>query len=221
VTIRRTLGKKRNASRRSRSSPATALARRIEILDAAIRVVAEGGLRGLTHRAVDAEAGLPEGSTSAYFRTRIALITAVVGRLDERIGADVEAIATEVAAHPGDPEQAMESALRLMSAWLADPAPFIARNELTMEALRRPELRDTMLTWRTGFEKLVERILVDAGIARPDERAGILVACFDGIMLHSLLPLDPSDPEAVRTMAVEQARTLLTALVGAWAPDAG
>ena len=35
-----------------------------------------GGLRGLTHRAVDAEAGLPEGSCSAYMRTRVALLTA-------------------------------------------------------------------------------------------------------------------------------------------------
>ena len=34
------------------------------ILESATRVVAAGGMRGLTHRAVDAEAGLPQGSTS-------------------------------------------------------------------------------------------------------------------------------------------------------------
>src|SRR5690349_2893472 len=43
------------------------------ITDAAIQLVAEQGMRGLTHRAVDRRAGLPEGSTSAYFRTRKAL----------------------------------------------------------------------------------------------------------------------------------------------------
>ena len=45
------------------------------LLAAAVRVLATGGLRGLTHRAVDSEAGLPQGSCSAYMRTRLALLT--------------------------------------------------------------------------------------------------------------------------------------------------
>jgi len=47
--------------------------RRRELLDAAVTVAARDGLRGLTHRAVDRQAGLPEGSCSAYLRTRAAL----------------------------------------------------------------------------------------------------------------------------------------------------
>ena len=50
------------------------------LLDAAIRVLGSGGPRQLTHRAVDAEAGVPVGSTSNYFRTREALVDAVVAR---------------------------------------------------------------------------------------------------------------------------------------------
>ena len=59
------------------------------ITDAAIALVAEQGMRGLTHRAVDRRAGLPEGSTSAYFRTRKALVEGFVERLasQERISA--------------------------------------------------------------------------------------------------------------------------------------
>ena len=57
---------------------------RLEVLaDAAIDLVAESGMRGLTHRAVDARAGVPAGSTSAYFRTREALIEGMVRRLAE------------------------------------------------------------------------------------------------------------------------------------------
>lgn len=55
--------------------------RRDALADAAIAVLANKGGRGLTHRAVDSAAGLPEGSTSYYFRTRQALLTAVVQRL--------------------------------------------------------------------------------------------------------------------------------------------
>ena len=57
------------------------------IADAAIHLVAIRGVRGLTHRAVDAAAGLPPGSTSYYLRTRHALLTACLARLlalDER-----------------------------------------------------------------------------------------------------------------------------------------
>ncbi|MFC7482775.1 TetR/AcrR family transcriptional regulator [Luedemannella flava] len=54
--------------------------RRDDLLDAAITVLGEGGMRALTHRAVDAAAGLPAGSTSNYFRTRDALLGAVIDR---------------------------------------------------------------------------------------------------------------------------------------------
>ncbi len=48
--------------------------RRDDLLDAAICVLGESGIRGLTHRAVDAAAGLPAGSASNLFRTRDALL---------------------------------------------------------------------------------------------------------------------------------------------------
>ena len=39
--------------------------RRTLLLDAALELVGTQGMRGLTHRAVDAAAGLPPGSTSS------------------------------------------------------------------------------------------------------------------------------------------------------------
>src|ERR1700753_1326967 len=54
------------------------------LLDAAIQVLGTGGLRALTHRAVDAAAGVPAGSASNYFSTRESLLTAVVDRVSAR-----------------------------------------------------------------------------------------------------------------------------------------
>jgi AcrR family transcriptional regulator len=54
------------------------------IADAALALLAERGMRGLTHRAVDETAGLPQGSTSNYARTRQALLEAAVRRLADR-----------------------------------------------------------------------------------------------------------------------------------------
>jgi len=61
----------------------TPSARTRQIGDAAIAVLAEHGARGLTHRAVDQAAGLPPGTTSNYARTRAALLTLVLTRIDE------------------------------------------------------------------------------------------------------------------------------------------
>jgi hypothetical protein len=46
------------------------MSRRALIADTAISTLARDGMRGLTHRAVDRAAGLPEGSASYHFRTR-------------------------------------------------------------------------------------------------------------------------------------------------------
>ena len=57
------------------------MSRRALIADAAISTLASDGMRGLTHRAVDAQAAEPPGTTSRYFRTREALTDAVVERV--------------------------------------------------------------------------------------------------------------------------------------------
>ena len=44
--------------------------RRQLLADAAIAVISGSGMRALTHRAVDAAADVPSGTTSYHFRTR-------------------------------------------------------------------------------------------------------------------------------------------------------
>jgi len=188
--------------------------RRADLLDAAIDLVAGVGLRGLTHRAVDAASNLPEGSTSAYFRTRAALLTAVVVRLGERIGADVDGLADEAARHPGDAAHAIEHTLELLDCWLSDPAPLAARLELSLESTRRPELSEAMTNWRTTFEALVARILTDVGLGRASERATLIVACLDGILLHALTEAPATAPAGASAAAPAGATASVSA--AAW-----
>src|SRR5919202_6967900 len=58
--------------------------RRERLLDAAIQLVGVQGLTALTHRAVDAAARVPTGTTSNYWRTRQALLDALVDRVVAR-----------------------------------------------------------------------------------------------------------------------------------------
>ena len=57
--------------------------RRQRIIDAAIRVVGEKGLAGLTHRAVAAAADVPLGSTTYHFRTLDELTVAALRQASE------------------------------------------------------------------------------------------------------------------------------------------
>ena len=69
------------------------MTRQTEILDAAIETLGTRGMRGLTHRAVDEAAGLPQGSTSNHFRSRDALLEGIGERFIQRERAAFEAIA--------------------------------------------------------------------------------------------------------------------------------
>ena len=59
--------------------------RRSALADAGIRVLADEGARGLTHRAVDAAAGTPRGTASNYFPSRDELIAALTAVGVEKI----------------------------------------------------------------------------------------------------------------------------------------
>ena len=50
---------------------------KVRVLEAAVELLGTEGLRALTHARVDAQAGLPKGSTSNYFRTRAQLLIGV------------------------------------------------------------------------------------------------------------------------------------------------
>ncbi|MBT2270686.1 TetR/AcrR family transcriptional regulator [Rhodococcus qingshengii] len=69
--------------------------RRELIADAGIRIIARDGVRALTHRAVDREAQLPQGSTSYHAKTRAALLELIVDLLASRTKIDTEALAAD------------------------------------------------------------------------------------------------------------------------------
>ena len=157
------------------------MSRRAEIADAAIATAARGGMRGLTHRAVDRAAGLPEGSASYYFRTRRALLQAAVERLTELDIAELPAL-------PGQDLDALAAgAAALIGRWLTSGRDrHLARYELTLEATRRPELRATLAASGAAIRAAVAGQLAAAGISEPQRRADNLVDFLDGLLFHQI-----------------------------------
>lgn len=160
--------------------------RRREILAAATTVLARQGNRGLTHRAVDREAGLPEGSSSAYYRSRDALLGSLGDFVADRLAADVAALGARLAGCPGDHERAVAEVSGLFSRWLDQPDLLAARLELTVAATRDPVLAERFTLWRSDLVAMVRGVMSGAG-KDGGASAETLVAALDGVLLTSLM----------------------------------
>ena len=167
--------------------------RRLELVIAAQRVVGAGGLRALTHRAVDADAGLPEGSCSSYYRTKVALL----GALTEHIGHQLRVSVLDLgrcldvvhARHPDGQERTdavVGEVVALFERWLDEPGLVVTQAELGLEALRQPELGAALAEWRAGLVDVVAEIAAGSGKECSRGRADGLVAALEGILLGGL-----------------------------------
>ncbi|MER6998960.1 TetR family transcriptional regulator [Streptomyces sp. NPDC000410] len=151
------------------------------IADAALALLAERGMRGLTHRAVDERAGLPQGSTSNHARTRQALLEAAVRRLAER---EAQVLAPgEMPVPDGGTDQLLDALSLALHRYLTDhPALLVCRYELALEATRRPALRTFFDRTGALFREPLIALMAGAGSAEPERHALSLVAWCEGLM---------------------------------------
>ncbi|MHA3704692.1 TetR/AcrR family transcriptional regulator [Jatrophihabitans sp. YIM 134969] len=118
-------------------------ARRTALTDAGIAVLARDGARGLTHRAVDAEAGVPVGTTGNYFRSRADLLEALVARIFERLAPEPEVLASFARRRPSRARFA-DQIRDIVRRLLLHRDDTVALFELRIEAARRPEVAAVM-----------------------------------------------------------------------------
>jgi DNA-binding transcriptional regulator YbjK len=155
--------------------------RRTQLLDAAIDILADTGVGGLTHRLVDDRAGLPSGTTSNYFRTRLALLEATTNHVAEQHWQRVALLRALV----GQSVDA-ETVKALMARMISDPDERmrrgnIARMELFLEGTRRPELVPALGQIQAAALKSARVILEAAGFQPSDEQMGELARLLNGI----------------------------------------
>lgn len=166
--------------------------RRQHLLDAAVRVLARQGARGLTHRAVDREAGVPIGTTSNYFRTHQAIVTALFGRISERLTPDPEVHAALARRRPS---KALFAAYvrDIVDRLTADRDVAIALFELRLEATRNPAVAAQLQEWlSTGFAADVA-FNEAAGLPGGAHEIALFHYAVDGLVLDRLsVSIDPA-----------------------------
>jgi DNA-binding transcriptional regulator YbjK len=173
--------------------------RRRVLLEAALRLIGDGGLHALSHRAVEAEAGVPPGSAVYYFRTRDQLVAAVVHYLvdldrttGERLAHDV---AMALARHDG--QASTDQLLADVAEWFdRGRGTQLARYELELAGARDPRLRESMSEGAASFWRLFEPLVAAAGSQDAEHDARMVVAMLDGLLMDRFTH-DPPDASLI------------------------
>ncbi|WP_125098598.1 TetR/AcrR family transcriptional regulator [Leucobacter chromiireducens] len=169
---------------------------RSALIRATVVVVAAGGLRALTYRAVAAEAGVSHGLVRHHFGTRDQLI----------------AEAMEYAIHESLRESNMLQAELTSDEFAAGIESLAAREaeiqsfqyELLLESRRRPELRSLAALHYSSYREAIGRQLTRLGVSDA-ELTELIWFALDGIVFKQLVV-----PEDV-TPAVRLIRKLVSA----------
>ncbi|MEV6276915.1 TetR family transcriptional regulator [Nocardia sp. NPDC051832] len=180
--------------------------RKTLLADAAIEVIGEQGLRGLTHRAVEMRAELPPGTCSYHFPTRRALLTAIVDRIADLERADIERFSAGQLSPTMDSAALIEGATTTLAHWLG-PARARSRARLLLELdpPSRQLMAATIETLTAGFVEMAAAVTGDT------EQASLIVALIDGLVLHELA-------HGATPVDVDRLRTKLTSLVALTLP---
>jgi AcrR family transcriptional regulator len=173
-------------------------------LAAAVELLGADGVRALSHARVDAQAGLPPGSTSNWFRTRRALLAGVVDWIAERERGDFDPGAVPRITGPDDLVEGLCTMVELQAGPFANRTR--ARYALFLELAGDPELGEPLLRERREFERWTERLVGALGIADPAPATRAVMALCDGLLLHRLtvdpeLDLRPAIRRAVQALA--------------------
>ncbi|MBP2413843.1 DNA-binding transcriptional regulator YbjK [Arthrobacter stackebrandtii] len=152
-------------------------------LTAAIRLVGGQGVRALTHARVDAEAGLPKGSTSNWFRTRDALVAGVIVTIAEQERAELAAVLTFA--------RTADEVIDILSALVEDATGTHvcrtrARYALFLETAATPDARAPMRTQRSMFEEWTRGLMSTLGARDPDAAARAMLAVCAGLIVNRL-----------------------------------
>ncbi|MEV1093533.1 TetR/AcrR family transcriptional regulator [Streptomyces microflavus] len=163
--------------------------RRDRIIDAALGLIADEGVAGISHRKVAARAGVPLGSMTYHFASMDELLHeaftrfsgTIVAVFEDRLGA---------AATPDEAREAVADLVHHLSG--GNQRELILTHELYTLAARKPAYRELTREWMSRSRRALEWHF-DAATARQ------LDALIEGLSIHRALETEPHD----RALTVE------------------
>ncbi len=162
--------------------------RRVQVLEATLRLLAREGPRAVTHRAVAREAGTSLRATTYYFSSRDELLVEALTHYARNAFARFDRLRAPLADVGDDPltQAADVLALTVLSDLEEDRAGLVAEYELALEIGRRPELEPAFAEWQRRLETLLATYAGLLGSSRPALHARLVLATLRGLELEAL-----------------------------------
>ncbi|HKP42211.1 TetR/AcrR family transcriptional regulator [Mycobacterium sp.] len=167
------------------------------LLAAAIRVVADRGLRNLTYRGVAREAGVTHGLVTHHFGSRDALLIDAL-----RYALENSLVAISSAPGTGRLEGLFDGLADMVE---QDPAMQAFQYELILEGRRRPKLQVHIEQLYTDYRNALRDELRHGGFDTSDGFVYLVFAALDGLVFQQVFA---GDSQATRG-ALEHLRKLL------------
>ncbi|WP_166259452.1 TetR/AcrR family transcriptional regulator [Marinobacter salicampi] len=178
--------------------------RRRQILEAALRILARDGIRGVKHRPVAKEAGVPLASTTYYFRDLDELIGDAFALFAEKAQGDLDnfyarlnrlldSYPEEVLDAAGPGREMLAKSLTTVSAdyiselFVTRRREVLAEQVLLLEALRDARLAEVAQTYRSAWALGLEQVLGRLHSPNPGRDATMLVSVVFGLGYDGLL----------------------------------
>ena len=164
--------------------------RRDRILDAALDVIADHGLAGLTARRIATAASVPLGSVSYHFDGLAALVSEAFVRHAGAMAVVYRTHFTPVTDRATMLEAAVEFVHGEAGVGRRD---WVVAYELYLAALREPALREITQDWMQGSRDVLQRVL-DPDTARA------LDGVMEGLTMHAMFSTAPPTQESTRAV---------------------
>ena len=162
--------------------------RRQAIARAVVDVVAEHGLRGLTHRLVAEAADVPLGSTTYHFATLDDLLTAGLELAADRNLRLMRDRAERIDGHTDIARWLTHLIIEMVTSWHDHN---VAERELYLEAIRTPALRPIATRWDDECAAILTPHVGSEDAAR------LVVWAMDGLAVTLLMSDGPPDRERI------------------------
>ncbi|MCV7179415.1 TetR/AcrR family transcriptional regulator [Mycolicibacterium sphagni] len=174
-------------------------ARRTEIIDAAIEVMARVGLAGLSMRLVAHQAQIPLGALTYYFDDKSDLIAQAFAQLSDR---EIDRVVrTAEGLQPSMSPSALADLVAdmIIEGFSTPRGAIITRYELVTEASRDERLRPLFEAWYAAMVPALSRLFREIGSHRPELDSRTILAVMAGLEIDNLYrPLRPVDKRRIR-----------------------
>lgn len=177
------------------TSPAAARGREVRqrLLTAAVELIPERGWTAVSTRILAERAGVTPSVVHYHFPSLPALLNEAAVGLMRQVLAELDAF-LDTARTPADTVDAMLASVDQYTG--VDPMSLLS-TEAYLAATRDEQLREQIGGLVEGFRQRFGRWLGERGVSEPDKTAAVLVAAFDGLLLHRGLGADAGHVAAV------------------------